>query len=199
MKPETSGKQTLQTTRVFYYVLLAVLSIAIFSGIFLIANFVSSDAQAQTIVKDFGYLGVVIISFIAGLNAIVPVPAATFVPIFTSAGLIMPLIITAMVIGTTLADLLAWYIGVFSRKAAIAKYPKLQSFALKLQDQKKWYIISFLFLYASLAPVPNEIILVPLALAGVKLRILILPLLLGTVIYNTVLAFGFNSLFHFLL
>lgn len=178
------------------YTLLAILAVIIFLSVFSVARFVSSDAQAQAIVQEFGYFGVLIISFIAGLNAIVPVPAATFVPIFTSAGLLTPLIIATMVVGTMLADLLAWYVGVFSRRAAVANYPRLQEFALKLKGKKQWYIVTFLFLYATIAPLPNEIILVPLALAGVKLRVLFIPLLIGTIIYNTGMALGVQSIFQ---
>ncbi len=145
--------------------------------------------------QEFGYLGVVITAFIAGLNAIVPVPAGSFVPIFVAAGLAMPLIIVALVIGTMLADLLAFYIGMKGRELTIEDYPRVLAFTNWLRRDTDRYIIPGVFLYAAFSPLPNELILVPLAIAGVRLRVLILPLLVGTIVYQTAFALGAQSLF----
>ncbi len=161
-----------------------------------ITTFVSSNTAAQTLVSDWGYLGVLIISFIAGINALVPIPAGTFVPIFTEAGLYLPLIVVVLVIGTTLADLLAFSIGFFGKKVAENNYPdKFVRCIHWLEQQNEQKIIGVVFLYASFSPFANEILLVPLALMGIKLRTIIAPLLLGTVVYQTLFAYGIDNLF----
>ena len=182
-------------SRWWYYTGAGLLAILILTLIVLTASQLTQDEQARQLVNDFGYIGVVVISFIAGLNAIVPVPAGSFVPIFTAAGLELPLIIVGLVIGTTLADLLAWTVGVLGRKITLHTYPRLEVFTQWIRKKNVWLIALFVFVYASIAPIPNEVILVPLALVGIKLRYLIIPLLAGTVIYNTMLALTAQTIF----
>lgn len=181
--------------RWWIYLGTAILAAAFIFLIILTANQLMQDEQARQFVNDFGYIGVVVISFVAGLNAIVPVPAGSFVPIFTAAGLELPMIIMALIIGTTLADMLAWYVGVLGRKLTIESYPRLVALIDRIRKQHTWVIIGFVFVYASIAPIPNEVILVPLALAGIRLRTLITPLVLGTIVYQTIFALSAQSLF----
>ena len=173
--------------------------LTILTGIVLFAQYITADENARAFVQEFGYLGVVITAFIAGLNAIVPVPAGSFVPIFIAAGLAMPLIIVALVIGTMLADLLAFFIGMKGRELTIEDYPRVLAFTEWLRRDTDRYIIPGVFLYAAFSPLPNELILVPLAIAGVRLRVLFLPLLVGTILYQTAFALGAQSLVSYLL
>ena len=192
---------TLMSTNLFsIHLLVKVLGltlaiILLLTGIVYVANLVVADDSAQAMVQQFGYLGVLVAAFIAGLNAIVPVPAWTLVPIFVAAGLWMPLIIVFLVIGTTLADLLAFYLGMKGRELAAAKYKKMRELTAWFEDGRMQYVIPVVFLYASFSPFPNEVLLVPLALMGVHLRTVIFPLLLGTVIYQTAFALGVQSIF----
>lgn len=178
---------------------LGVLALAMLSGIFLLATIISDDKAAQELVQRLGYVGVLIVSFIAGLNAIVPVPAGSFVPIFLAAGLSMPLIIATLVVGTTLADLLAFYVGMKGREFAAAQHPRVINFTTWLRSGKEPYIIPGVFLYAAFSPIPNELILIPLALAGVRFRTLVLPLFLGTIVYQTAFALGAQGIFNWLI
>ena len=72
------------------------------------------------------------------------------------------------------------------------------SFATWLQHGRAHYVAPIIFIYASVAPFPNELLLVPLALAGIKLRVLIIPLIVGTIFYQTAFAIGIQNLFTFL-
>jgi hypothetical protein len=51
-------------------------------------------------------------------------------------------------------------------------------------------IAVFVTIYAALVPLPNELILVPLAFAGVSWRLLLVPLIVGAVIIQTLLVTG---------
>ena len=169
-------------------------------GIFHLAQFITQDEAARTLVQSYGYFGVVLVSYIAGLNAVVPVPAVSFVPVFTAAGLWMPLIITMLIIGTTLADLTAYYLAALGRQFAANKHPRIQEWTDWLAtDGRDIYIAPFVFIYATISPFPNEVILVPLALAGIRLRVLIIPLLLGNIVFQTAFALGFQSVFDYLI
>jgi len=177
---------------------LTLLASTLLAAVIYLARFVTNDTYAQELVQEFGYLGVIVVSFIAGLNAIVPIPAGSFVPVFTAAGLELPYIIVMLIIGTTLADLAAWYVGVLGRKITLHNYPKLAEFTDWIQQKNIWAVMLFVFVYASIAPIPNEVILIPLALVGIKLRYLIIPLIFGTIVYQTAFAFGAQSLFDWL-
>ncbi len=178
---------------------LGLLAVALILGILHFTSLVMENEAVAALVNQFGYLGVLITAFIAGLNAIVPVPAWSFVPIFIAAGLWIPLIIVALVIGTTLADLLAFYIGVKTKNIASDRYPKIQSFTTWLQNGKSHFVVPVIFLHASFSPFPNEILLVPLAFAGVRMRTLIIPLVLGTILYQTAFAYGSQGVVNWLL
>ena len=175
--------------------ILSVLAVIMLLGVIILARFVTQNDNAQLLVQDFGYIGVIVISFVAGLNAIVPIPAGSFVPVFTAAGLDLQFVILMLIIGTTIADLAAWYVGVLGRKITLHNYPKLAKFTNWIQQKNIWAVMLFVFVYASVAPIPNEVILIPLALVGIKLRYLIVPLIMGTILYQTAFAFGAQSLF----
>lgn len=174
----------------------SVLLLLTITAVFHLAQFIIADATAQNLVQNFGYWGVLLVSYIAGLNALVPVPAGSFVPIFVAGGLAMPLIITMLVIGTFLADMTAYLLGVLGRKIATNKYPKLIHYSSILKEKNNFYVVLGVFLYASFSPLPNELILVPLALMGTPIWLLVPPLIVGTIIYQGAFALGITGLFN---
>lgn len=180
------------------FTLLGVLITAVWVGALYLANFVASNDVAQNLVADFGYIGVTVIAVVSGLNILVPIPAAAFVPIFTAAGLWMPLIILALVVGTTVADLIGYYFGKWSKSFVESHYPRTYTKIKVLDERHHNWILPTVFLYAALLPFPNEAIIIPLALLGFHFRAFIWPLVLGTIINQTALAYGSNNIFELL-
>ena len=176
--------------------LLSILITSIWVCSLYLANFVANNDLAQELVAQFGYLGVVAIAVVSGLNILVPVPAAAFVPIFTAAGLWMPLIIAALVLGTTIADAIGYYFGRWSKSFVEAHYPHTYTRIKVLDERHHNWILPVTFLYAALLPFPNEAIIIPLALLGFRFRTFIWPLVLGTIINQTALAYGANNIFE---
>ena len=109
----------------FKIVLLIIFLLSVFGGALYFADYVKESEQAKALVDQFGYFGIFIISVVAGLNLFVPIPAPTFVPIFTAAGYPFLGIILIMVIGTTIADLIGYFIGLIGKNYAENKYPKM--------------------------------------------------------------------------
>lgn len=163
-----------------------------------LAEFVATNGMAQNLVADFGYLGILTIAVISGVNVLLPVPAATFVPIFTAAGLSLPVVILMLVIGTTIADYIGYFLGRWSRDFAIAHYPNTYRRVLSINEHHHSLIIPFVFVYAALIPFPNEAIIIPLALVGMRFKTLLLPLVLGNIINQTALALGASNIFQLL-
>lgn len=181
----------------FYLRLIAIAVVFFGVGVlaFWLADFVTNDEAARELIGQFGYLGVGVLAIIAGLNAVVPVPAATFTPVFVSAGLLLPLIVIALTLGTLIADLIGYYFGHWSRAVVAERYPKMLQRWHDLQHNHQNWLLPGVMIYAAIIPIPNEAILIPLAILGVRLPLLIPPLLIGNAFNQAALAYGFNELF----
>ena len=170
------------------------LILLVFAAVVVLAGRIEDSEFATELVNQYGYLGVYLIAVASGFNILIPIPAPTFVPIFTAAGLPLYGIIAFMVLGTTTADLLAFYVGRVGKRFTEGKdiewLEKIETYA----KHRRPLVLPSVFLWAAFMPLPNELILIPLALLGFRLRFLILPLLLGTVIHITLLAMGAEGL-----
>jgi membrane protein YqaA with SNARE-associated domain len=178
-------------------VLVTILSAVAF-GAFLIAEEVLVNESLQSLLVSFGYVGITVFATIAGLNVIMPIPAATFTPVFTAAGLSLPLIILALTLGTLAADFIGFLFGKVGRETIAAKYPKLLTRLEHLYTKKQHLLLPVVFLYAAFVPIPNEALVIPLALLGVHWQRLIAPLFFGNLINQAIYAYGFNEVFRFL-
>lgn len=178
-------------------ILLGVLALCAIVGSFFLAEHVANDEGAQALVGRFGYLGMFILAIIAESSFIVPIPAATFTPIFTAAGFPILGIVTTLVIGTLIADGVGYLVGLGGRHAVAHHYPTFQERIQRFARRHHHLVIPGVFLYAALAPFPNEAILIPLALVGIRFRTLFIPLLLGTIILQTALVYGITNVFEY--
>jgi membrane protein YqaA with SNARE-associated domain len=170
------------------------LIIAIFIGVLFVANSFSDNPALLEFVAGFGYIGVTFIAIVAGLNTFVPLPAATFTPIFTASGLSIPLIIFFLALGTLIADFIGFMLGHVGRDLIMVKYPKIFAFVTNIQENHQKLITPVVILYASFVPFPNEAILIPLALAGTKFKSLVIPLIIGNIIHQAVIIYGVQSI-----
>ena len=177
------------------FAFLAVVITAVWISALYLADYVANNSMAQNLVGQFGYLGILVIAIISGVNILVPVPAASFVPIFTAAGLWLPIIILMLVVGTTIADLIGYLIGQWSREFAQEHYPRTYKKVVSLNENHHRLLIPFVFVYAALVPFPNEAILIPLALIGIRFHAILIPLILGNIINQTALAYGATNIF----
>lgn len=166
------------------FVLLIVI-LAIYSS-----TLITTDSVFGEIIIQWGYIGVALLGLISGLNAIVPIPAAALTPLFTEAGLLIPGIIAALVIGTMIADYIGFLFGRSTRELIENRYPKLTLFLQKLVTNHSQFLLPFVALYAAVLPFPNEAILIPLAFTGIPFKKLCAPLLIGNTINQTYLVYG---------
>lgn len=174
-------------------VLLTVTTVALYT-----AQFIENSASAQVIISELGYGGVILIAIIAGINVIVPVPAVTLTPIFTSAGLLLPWIILSLTVGTLIADFLGFLFGKWSRDHIYQHYPRTVASIEKIYINYPRLIVPLVFLFAAFMPLPNEVLVIPLALLSVRWRLMILPLFFGNLINQTIYAYGIDSVYGWL-
>ena len=166
---------------------------------FFLSQYVANSDASQSLIQEFGHIGIIVVSFIAGLNLFIPIPAATFVPVFTAGGISLPEIIVLLVVGTMAANLLSYFLGVYGGKITNTHYPELQKKLIGLYQKKKEWLVYLVFLFTALMPLPDEVFLIPLGIVGVKLRQFIIPLVLGTICYQTLAAFGVHNIFKYFL
>jgi membrane protein YqaA with SNARE-associated domain len=184
--------------QVFSVLALMAVLVVVAGGALFFAEYLLRHPDLQAQVASLGYVGVVVIATIAGLNVLLPIPAVAFTPIFTAAGLSLAGIILALTIGTLLADFIGYVFGRISRDTLIHKYPK---FIIQLEHihkhHRKW-LIPIVFLYAAFIPVPNEALIIPLALLGVTWRTMMFPLFLGNLVNQAIYAYGMHTAFRLL-
>ena len=162
------------------------IAVAIFIVAVLVAGSLTESQTVQALMERFGYFGILLVGMVTGFNILVPVPGSAFTPLFLSGGFPFVGIMIALSIGTTIADFVGFTVGKMSRsyveKQHTFWYEKLREFS----DRFRWLVLPFVFFYAAFAPIPNEVILIPLGLLGFKIRMLVVPLLLGTVVHHSV-------------
>ncbi len=164
---------------------------------FHLADFVGAHDGAKEIVARFGYAGVFIVSFISGVRVIVPVPPATFIPVFSGAGLTTGLIIVALTVGTIVADFVGYCIGLWSKGFIANHYPKIHDFLVSLNIKHHALLFPTIVAYTSISPFPNEALVIPLAVIGIPFSHFFFPLAIGTVCYHTLTVYGIQNLFAY--
>ncbi|MES2749678.1 MAG: hypothetical protein V4668_02855 [Patescibacteria group bacterium] len=172
-------------------VLLGVVILALFA-----ADTITRSTEIQSFIGNLGYVGVILVAIIGGLNIFVPIPAVTLTPIFTASGLSLPLIILSLTVGTLIADYIGYLFGTVSRSYLFNQYPKIISWLEEKVTTRPHLLFPLTFLYAAFMPLPNEVIIIPFAVLGIKFQRLFLPLLLGNLVNQSMYAVGFQTVFN---
>lgn len=155
---------------------------------------VRENDVVQHLVRDFGYLGLFVASVISGFNLIAPIPIISFTPLFVGSGLTLISTVVVISLGLTAGDALGFWIGYLGREIknpAVAK----RVARLELAREKSSYLpLVMLFLYAAFAPLPNEIMVIPMALAGYRFKQIIPITLAGNFLFNLLVSTGLMGL-----
>ena len=174
--------------------LIGVIFILLFA--FWLALNASSSSVVYNLVYDYGYVGIFIVSVISGFNIIVPIPVVSFVPLFLEVGLNFWIVVATMVVGLTVADLLGYAIGRSGRELTSSLHHKKIFKRLDTMKKKHYFKpMVILFFYASLVPLPNEIIVIPLGFLGYRFVHVFIPLFLGNIIFVVLTSLGVINLF----
>jgi membrane protein DedA with SNARE-associated domain len=184
--------------QVFSLVALLTVLMSVGIGALFFAEYLLRHPDLQAQIASLGYVGVIVIATIAGLNIILPIPAVTFTPIFVAAGLSLPGIIFSLTIGTLLADFLGYLFGRLSRDTLTIKYPKLIHRLKDIHKHHHQWLLPIIFLFAAFMPLPNEALILPLAVLGISWKKMVLPLFLGNLVNQTIYAYGMHAVFRLL-
>lgn len=177
---------------IFHALLLAATAALIFYA----AYWAKENDAFSRIVAEYGYKGIFFVALISGFNLAVPVPAVAFLPLFLEAGLSFWPTVIIIVLGITSADLIAYFIGKVGNQIASSAFEsKILAKLTRARDRYRWMPIAALCIFASLAPLPNEILLVPLGFLGYRFLHIFPAVLVGNFVFNAIYATGAVSLF----
>jgi membrane protein YqaA with SNARE-associated domain len=173
------------------------------SGLLVTASFYTAYYTLKTpviqeYIASFGYVGAIALATIAGLNVIVPFPVASLTPMFTAAGMHLPYLVLMFTIGTLIADAIGYWFGRLGRNSIEARYEKTVARLEKIYRERQPLIIPVTFLYAAFMPIPNEVLVIPLAFLGMRWRIMMVPLFFGNLINQSIYTYGIHNVFQFL-
>ena len=175
---------------------LVFLALIIYGALYL-GHLARENVFIQETVQRFGYLGIFVVSLISGFNLAVPIPAISFLPLFLESGLSASLTVVIITLGMTVADSLAYFVGRVGRNFVDRDRPLVKKLS-SLEGRYRFAPVVILALWAVFMPLPNEILTLPLGFLGFRLKHLVLPLLFGNAVFNTLSAFGVVKLFDLL-
>lgn len=181
------------------YTLTLVIFLALAAGAFYLASVVTQNEELQMVVSELGVAGIIISAFLAGLNTFIPVHIATLAPLFMESGASYLTVVLCFTLGASLADSVSYFIGRLGRKYSQNNDPKFSKKIEGFFEHHRKLVMPLTYLYMAFAPLPNEYIMIPLALAGYKLPRLIIPLVLGNFIHFNLTVFGYATLFDWLI
>lgn len=146
-------------------------------------------------IHRFGYVGLFVVAAISGFNLVVPIPAISLFPLLIEAGLQPIPSVLVIATGMTVGDMVGYLLGRAGRK--LVEKPQWIGRIERAQDRHRLAPYVLLFFWAAFAPLPNEIIVIPMALIGCRWIGVLGAALGGNLIFNSLAAAGFQGFFDF--
>lgn len=167
----------------------------VFLLFFIVWTFVIYRCSPEEIINSIGiensYFVVFMISLFGGISILFPIPYYLFVMTFASGGSNPILLGIFAGIGLTLGDSTSYFFGRHGKKVISEKYNKIsKKFLDRLISYPGWLRAFVILIWGSVVPLPSDIITIPLGLMGYSYKKLIIPLGIGHIIFNTLIAFG---------
>ena len=177
-------------------VVVKVLAIAALVAFTVWVNVRAGDIEgARNAAAAAGYPGLLLASVVSGFNLVWPVPISFFYPFFIESGFQPAPTLATIALGMTGGDLLGYLIGDATRHMADHRLAGFRARAEALHDRHRLLPLGLLFVYAAFVPLPNEILVIPMAFMRYSLVAVMTAVLLGNVIFNTMMAFGVALIF----
>lgn len=148
--------------------------------------------------RRFGYAGILAAAAVSGFNLVVPIPVIAFFPFFMDVGFTPVLTVAVIAAGMTLGDLLGYLVGHTARQVMAPRSRGLVGRLERLRERQPVLPFVLMFLYAALVPLPNEVLVVPLAFLRYPLMGIFVAVLAGNLIFNSLVALGVWRVFEVL-
>src|SRR3989344_4787436 len=167
--------------------------------LFLLYKIPATEIVARIGIEN-SYALIFVLALIGGTSIIFPVPYYLVVATFAAGGS-NPFLLAIMAgTGVSLGDSTSYLVGYGGREILNEKLRRtFNNFYNWAMKKPKWMFFSVLYLYPTLSPLPNDMIVVPLGLARFPYFKMIIPMWLGNMTFNLIAAFagiyGFNFWF----
>ncbi|MFA5258996.1 MAG: VTT domain-containing protein [Candidatus Pacearchaeota archaeon] len=154
--------------------------------------FISPSKIVNFIGIENSYVLVFILGILGGVSILFPFPYYLFVLTFAAGGSNPILLGIFTGLGVIIGESTSYWIGyngtfIFSNKFQ----KKLVNFSKNLNTLKNTILMSlFLFIYGVFIPIPNDVLILPLGATKYNYWKLIIPLGLGNILFNILLAYG---------
>lgn len=151
--------------------------------------FFSAERVVSFVGVENAYVFIFVLAFFGGLTTLSGIPYH-LVLIALAAGGLHPLILgITTAIAVSLGDCTSYFVGYFGRALVSERIEKaLQRLSLLQERHPRLLPLAF-FLYGACVPFSSDLITIPMGLLRYPLLRVIVPLGLGTVIFNTALAY----------
>ena len=104
--------------------------------------------------------------------------------------------VVVITIGMVVGDLAGFFIGRYSHSLMKKEHRNIITRKVDyLSNKYPGLLPVILFVYVSFVPLPNEVIVIPLGLARVKLRSILPALLLGSLLFNSLAGAGILNIY----
>ncbi len=158
-------------------------------------SFAIGNDAVKGIVQSFGYPGIFFISVLSGFNLAIPIPAIGFYPLFMALGFSSVMTIATISLGMVFGDGIGYLIGNAGRDALdTPRGKKIATFLHSLQQKHRLLPYILVLIYAAVIPLPNELLVIPMAFAGYRFLPMAGMLFIGNIIFNILGAFGIVSI-----
>ncbi|KKS92384.1 MAG: hypothetical protein UV67_C0005G0047 [Parcubacteria group bacterium GW2011_GWC1_43_12] len=157
-------------------------------GIFL--YFVGPEKIVEFLGYQNSYIAAFIISLIGGTSVFTTASFYATVATLAAGGLNIFILATIAGIGAALGDSFFFFLGTKGRKMSSPSFKKrLDRFSKWLRRLPNWTIPFFAFIYAGFIPLPNDVMMISLALGKYKFRKIIPFVLAGDIVLMLIISF----------
>lgn len=154
--------------------------------------YIISHPELITVLQTIGPIGLFLLSIMSGFNVVVPIPVSVLYPSFVAIGYAPVMVIGIIAVGTMIGDTLGFLIG----RAGKQFLPdnRIAKKFLAFTTEHPHLLMVMVFCYGMLVPMPNELIVIPLAALGVPWYKVLVPLFFGSTIFITIIALGADQI-----
>lgn len=171
--------------------------VVVFIAVAIWANLYAAEHDlARDMAIRLGYPGIFLAAAASGFNLVVPVPLIAFYPFFMELGFDPVLTVAVIAVGMTTGDLVGYLIGRATRAVMAPRAHRMMARLESLRERHRVLPFVVMFLYAAFAPIPNELLVIPLAFMRYPLIGIFTAVLAGNLIFNSLVAFGILTAFN---
>ncbi len=158
--------------------------------------YASGHDMVREAAQRFGYPGIFVGAALSGFNLLVPIPVIAFFPFFMEIGMAAVPTVMLIAVGMTTGDLAGYLVGRTARGVVELPEGGIVRRLESLRDRHPTLPFVVMFLYAGFAPLPNELLVLPMAFLRFPVAGIFVAALAGNMIFNTMVALGVLGVFE---